>query len=114
MSTIAATLKKAGKKGVELVPRIASQALAEEYSGTVFLFTRGDKEPGWDWKNPYDNTWLGWEYPALTRNKAVTKIVRIDPRPGEDHTPLIIWKQEFGPTVNAPRGADETVTTDRI
>jgi hypothetical protein len=30
MSAIAATLKKAGKKGFELVPRIASQALAEE------------------------------------------------------------------------------------
>lgn len=83
-------------------------------SGRVFLFTRGDKEPGWDWRNPADNTWVGWEYPALTRNPAVTEIVLIDPRPGEDHTPLIIWKREFGPTANAPRGADETVTEDRI
>ncbi|KAL2285598.1 hypothetical protein FJTKL_07627 [Diaporthe vaccinii] len=114
MSATTGALNSDGKKGGLLVPRIASQALAEECSGRVFLFTRGDKEPGWDWRNPNDNTWVGWEYPALTRNPAVTDIVRIDPRVGEDHTPLIIWKQEFGPTANAPRGADESVTDDKV
>lgn len=61
-----------------------------------------------------DNTWLGWEYPALTRNPDVTEIVRIDPRKGEDHTPVIIWKRGDEPTVDPPRGADESVTEDRI
>lgn len=141
MTSLTVALNSDGKKGGLLVPRIASQALAEEWwvslfpfpkliglpknfyylcadkgnsSGRVFLFTRADKEPGWDWRNPRDNTWVGWEYPALTRNPAVTEIVRIDPRPGEDNTPLIIWKREFGPTANPPRGADESVTDDRI
>ncbi|KAL1879180.1 hypothetical protein Daus18300_001759 [Diaporthe australafricana] len=113
MSATTAALNSASKKGSLLVPRIASQALGEECSGRVFIFTRGDKEPGWDWKNPNDNTWVGWEFPALTRNPAVTDIVKIDPRPGEDHTPLIIWKREWGPSANEPRGADESVTDDR-
>lgn len=71
------------------------------------------KRPVGTGRTPNDNTWVGWKYPALTRNPNVNDNVRIDPRPDEDHTPLIIWKQDFGPTANAPRGADESTTDDR-
>ncbi|KAH9204978.1 hypothetical protein DL95DRAFT_417820 [Leptodontidium sp. 2 PMI_412] len=90
-----------------LMPRVASQALAEECSGDVAFFTKSDAEPGELYENPEDVTWIGWEFPALTQNAKVERILRIDPREGQDHTPKVIWSK--GDEKQVPRGVDETV-----
>ncbi|KAH8778475.1 hypothetical protein F5883DRAFT_693199 [Diaporthe sp. PMI_573] len=109
MSSVTDALASQGYNSRLLVPRLASQALAEQCSGRVFFFTRGDQEPGDSWANRNDNTWVGWEFPALTRNPAVTEIIRIDPRPGQDRTPKVIWTQGDAPVDPAPRGVDPSV-----
>ncbi|KAJ0124686.1 hypothetical protein J7T55_006027 [Diaporthe amygdali] len=109
MASVTAALAKRGYNSELLTPRLASQAFADKCSGKVFLFTKGDEQPGDGWVNQNDNTWVGWEFPALTRNQAVTEIIHIDPRPGKDHTPLVIWTQGNPPVIPEPRGADPSV-----
>ncbi len=45
--------------------------------------------------------WGGWEYPALTRNSDITKIVRLDP---DTESTRQIWTQGDPPTQKPPKG----------
>lgn len=93
--------------GALLMPRMASQALVEECKGDVAFFARSDAEPGSQYENPNDLTWIGSEFPALTQNSNFERILRIDPRDGQDHAPKVIWSK--GDAKQVPRGVDETV-----
>lgn len=49
------------------------------------------------------NETSGWEYPALTRNTKVTKILRVDP--DTDDEPRVIWTQgKDGKSSQEPKG----------
>ncbi|KAI9674942.1 MAG: hypothetical protein M1822_009004 [Bathelium mastoideum] len=70
--------------------KLISQIFAEESSGDAFIFapsgidltTLGDR-----------NTWQNWEYPALTRNSNINRILRVDPTQTTNVNPTIstIW-----------------------
>ncbi|KAL8827443.1 MAG: hypothetical protein Q9170_007009 [Blastenia crenularia] len=76
-----------------------SQAFAEASKGAAYLCAEESNSPN----NDFDpiRTWGGWEYPALTRNGAVTKVIRVDPSTGVSSQ---IWTQGDPPTPNEPRG----------
>ena len=76
-----------------------SQAFAQASKGDAYLCTPADNSPD----NNFDQNlaWGGWEYPALTRNRDVSKVIRVDPATGVTSQ---IWAAGQPPTVNAPRG----------
>ena len=76
-----------------------AQAFAEASSGVAYVCTPEGNSPG----NVFDTglAWGGWEYPALTRNGAVTKVIRVDPSTSSTSQ---IWAQGDPPTSNAPGG----------
>ncbi|KAK0112643.1 hypothetical protein ONS95_014382 [Cadophora gregata] len=96
-----------GSIGSLLMPRTISQALPEECKGDIAFFTKSDEEPGEKHENPEDLTWIGWEFPALTKNKKVERNWRIDPRKGFDNKPVLLWSKN-GPE-KKQRGVDDTV-----
>lgn len=76
-----------------------SQAFAEASRGDTYLCTPESNSPN----NAFDQrlAWGGWEYPALTRNSGVTRVIRVDPSTSATSQ---IWTQGDPPTPNAPRG----------
>lgn len=76
-----------------------SQAFAEASRGDTYLCTPESNSPN----NAFDQrlAWGGWEYPALTRNSGVTRVIRVDPSTSATSQ---IWAQGDPPTPNAPRG----------
>lgn len=76
-----------------------SQAFAEASKGDAYLCTPESNAPNNDFSQ--DQAWGGWEYPALTRNGDVTRIIRVDPATGVTRE---IWKQGDPATPNAPKG----------
>lgn len=80
--------------------RRLSQAFAEVANDKVYFFTAA----GLDGKNlPLDTTWAAFEYPALTRNPAVTEIIQVS-MTGNKGVAKSIWKHGDAPTANAPVG----------
>ncbi|KAB8253576.1 hypothetical protein BDV32DRAFT_156016 [Aspergillus pseudonomiae] len=84
---------------VDRFGRRLSQAFAENAQGDVYFFTRSGLDGT---AFPANSVWGGWEYPALTRNPRVTKIIQVDPFMEGDlgHT---IWTPDKGPSPNAPK-----------
>jgi hypothetical protein len=76
-----------------------SQAFAEASRGDTYICTPEDNAPNNDFNQ--DLAWGGWEYPALTRNPGVTRIIRVDPNTSVTRA---IWTQGDPATPNAPRG----------
>ncbi|KAL8989063.1 MAG: hypothetical protein Q9169_008443, partial [Polycauliona sp. 2 TL-2023] len=76
-----------------------SQAFAEASKGDAYVCTPESSSPNNNFSQDY--AWGGWEYPALTRNADVTKIIRVDPKTGVTRQ---IWKQGDSATPNAPKG----------
>ncbi|KAI4175537.1 MAG: hypothetical protein LQ346_008058 [Caloplaca aetnensis] len=76
-----------------------SQAFAEASKGDTYVCTPETNAPNNDFNQ--DLAWGGWEYPALTRNGDVTKIIRVDPGTSVTRE---IWKQGDPETPNAPKG----------
>ncbi|KAL9039088.1 MAG: hypothetical protein Q9180_002740 [Flavoplaca navasiana] len=76
-----------------------SQAFAEASKGDTYVCTPETNAPNNDFNQ--DLAWGGWEYPALTRNSDVTKIIRVDPGTSVTRE---IWKQGDPETPNAPKG----------
>lgn len=84
-----------GASGLDAYQKRESQAFAQLSTGTVYFLTPTGNIPG-------DNTaWAGWEFPALTRNHAVDRVIRVDPG---DNSQQTIWSQGDPPTPNEPRG----------
>lgn len=88
----------------------ASQAFAEVAIGpTIFFFTH----PEHDGANmDPDTTWGGFEFPALTRNPNIEKIIQVDAsftlrdENGEVNPKVhkVIWQRSDGPSAQEPRG----------
>ncbi|KAI4139298.1 MAG: hypothetical protein L6R39_006366 [Caloplaca ligustica] len=76
-----------------------SQAFAEATKGDTYVCTPEGNAPNNDFNQ--DLAWGGWEYPALTRNGDVTRVIRIDPGTSVTRG---IWKQGDPETPNAPKG----------
>lgn len=76
-----------------------SQAFAEASKGDAYLCTPEDNSPDNNFNQ--NLAWGGWEYPALTRNSQVTKIIRVDPATGVTNQ---IWTAGQPPTANGPKG----------
>lgn len=53
-----------------------AQAFAETSKGDVYVFIPQGRLPGNQWD--MDSAWGGWEYPALTANEEVSRILRVD------------------------------------
>ena len=53
-----------------------AQAFAETSKGDVYVFIPKGRLPGNKWD--MDSAWGGWEYPALTANEEVSRILRVD------------------------------------
>ena len=76
-----------------------TQAFAQASKGDAYLCTPAG--------NSADNNfnqnlaWGGWEYPALTRNKDVSRVIRVDPVTGNTSQ---IWAAGQPATKNEPRG----------
>lgn len=75
-----------------------AQAFAETSKGDVYVFIPQGRLAGNQWDK--DSAWGGWEYPALTRNQEVKRILRVDLDVSDaDHpkgTPDVIWDREKG------------------
>ncbi|KAI4118682.1 MAG: hypothetical protein LQ338_007359 [Usnochroma carphineum] len=76
-----------------------SQAFAEATKGDTYVCTPESNAPNNDFNQ--DLAWGGWEYPALTRNRDVTRVIRVDPATSVTRE---IWKQGDPETPNAPKG----------
>ncbi|KAI4094206.1 MAG: hypothetical protein LQ344_002285 [Seirophora lacunosa] len=76
-----------------------SQAFGEATKGDAYVCTPEGNAPNDEFNQ--DLAWGGWEYPALTRNRDVTKVIRVDPSTGVVRE---IWKQGDPETPNAPKG----------
>ncbi|KAL8991215.1 MAG: hypothetical protein Q9169_007916 [Polycauliona sp. 2 TL-2023] len=89
-----------GDQEVDVFQKRLSQAFAEASKGDVYFCTRDHKAAD----NVFDQqyAWGGWEYPALTRNGDVSKVLRFDP--SNDTPPRPIWQQGDPTTPNEPRG----------
>ncbi|KAI4242628.1 MAG: hypothetical protein LQ352_007197 [Teloschistes flavicans] len=76
-----------------------SQAFAEATKGDTYVCAPEYNAPSNDFNQ--ELAWGAWEYPVLTSNCDVKRVVRVDP-----DTSVIrkIWKQGDPPTPNAPKG----------
>ena len=81
-----------------LAKRMA-QAFAQASKGDAYLCVPGDNSPDNNFNQ--DLAWGGWEYPALTRNKDVSRVIRVDPATGVTSQ---IWAAGQPATGNEPRG----------
>lgn len=84
-----------GASGLDAYQKRQSQAFAQLSTGTVYFFTPNGHIPG------VNTAWAGWEFPALTRNSAVDRVIRVDPG---DNSQATIWSRGDPPTPNEPRG----------
>ena len=86
-------------------PKNLAQAFAEKSKGTVYLcipHTVAPDDKSWN----LNSAWGGWEYPALTRNKDVTEIWRVDPLDdqSEQGKKRKIWSAGNAQSATAPKG----------
>lgn len=81
-----------------LAKRMA-QAFAQASKGEAYLCAPADNSPDNDFNQ--DLAWGGWEYPTLTRNKDVSRVIRLDPATGVTSQ---IWAAGQPATENKPRG----------
>jgi hypothetical protein len=88
----------AGGSAVDKVGKRASQAFAEAVSGDVYFFTPAGTNAA---NTPTTTTWGGWEYPALTRNANVARIIQVAPG---STTTSVIWKHGDPPSAVEPKG----------
>ncbi|KAH6672784.1 hypothetical protein F5X68DRAFT_278653 [Plectosphaerella plurivora] len=77
-----------------------SQAFAQVSNKKVYFFTAAGQDGT---KFPATSTWGGWEFPALTRNTAVTEIIQVSVS-GTTFTTKTIWKKGDRATTNPPLG----------
>ena len=77
-----------------------SQAFGQAAQGTAYICMPDEEDTDNVFRT--DKAWGGWEYPALTRNQRVTRVLRLDPN--KDNEPRQIWQPSDGPTPNEPRG----------
>lgn len=85
----------------------ASQAYAEVSVGPVAFFFTDRIHDGAN-MDP-STTWGGFEFPALTRNPSMKKIIQVDANyPLRDDNgnlnPRVIWQQSDGPSAQEPMG----------
>lgn len=102
----------------DLVLKHTSQAYAELSKGDVYLVVEDATTPddrswntdqAWGGKSIRRSSWLfslltlraGWEWPALTRNSGVERILRVDPSTGEE--PRVIWTKADGQQGGDPK-----------
>lgn len=118
-TTESAIEKPFGKKGLNLkdeeVKKIIdpflknlSQAFAELSAGETYVIV----PKGVGFRDT--SAWTGWEYPALTRNKKITKIwkVELDASDPSQFVPgryppsekTLLWTPDMGPSAIAPKG----------
>ena len=75
-----------------------SQAFAETSKGDVYVFIPQGQLPGNQWD--LSSAWGGWEYPALTANADVERILRVDLDVSDydnpTGTPVVIWDRAKG------------------
>lgn len=75
-----------------------AQAFAETSKGDVYVFIPQGQLPNNAWNK--DSAWGGWEYPALTDNQKVTRILRVDLDVSDPSnptgTPEVIWDRSKG------------------
>lgn len=76
-----------------------AQAFAQASRGDAYVCTPANNSPDNNFNQ--DLAWGGWEYPALTRNNDVSKIIRVDPATGVTSQ---IWAAGQPATENEPRG----------
>lgn len=83
----------------DMFPKRLSQAFGEASSGHVYVCTPEDNAPDNNFRR--DLAWGGWEYPALTRNRDVMMITRVDPT-----TKVLrqIWQRGDPETAEPPKG----------
>lgn len=89
-----------GGAKVDQFQKRLSQAFAQVANKKVYFFTAA----GNDGTNmPATTAWGGWEYPALTRNPAVTEIIQVS-MTGTQGTAHTIWRHGDHPSAQAPLG----------
>lgn len=90
-------------------PKNLSQAFAEQSKGRTYLCIPKDQVTDDQSWNPA-SAWGGWEYPALTRNKGVPEIWRVDPNDptSQQGMPRQIWQTSDGHSPQAPLGTRGT------
>lgn len=75
-----------------------SQAFAEMSKGDVYVFIPKGVLPNNAWNK--DSAWGGWEYPALTNNNNVVRIIRVDIDASDANNPTgteeVIWDRSKG------------------
>ncbi|KAL8786946.1 MAG: hypothetical protein Q9213_002488 [Squamulea squamosa] len=76
-----------------------SQAFAEATRGDTYVCTPESNALNNDFNQAL--AWGGWEYPALTRNRDVTRVIRVDPGTSVTRE---IWTQGDPETPNARKG----------
>lgn len=89
-----------GPAKVEQFQRRLSQAFAQASNNKVYFFTAAGQDGT---KFATTTTWGGWEYPALTRNAAVTEVIQVS-MTGTKGTTKTIWKRGDRATTNPPLG----------
>ncbi|KAL8958294.1 MAG: hypothetical protein Q9183_005867, partial [Haloplaca sp. 2 TL-2023] len=77
-----------------------SQAFGQAAQGTAYICMPDEEDANNVFRQ--EKAWGGWEYPALTRNQQVTRVLRLDPN--KNNEPRQIWQPSDGPTPNEPRG----------
>ncbi|KAH7350085.1 hypothetical protein B0T11DRAFT_302235 [Plectosphaerella cucumerina] len=98
----AAELQKqpSGSAKVDQFQKRLSQAFAQASNKKVYFFTAAGQDGT---KFATTTTWGGWEYPALTRNAAVTEVIQVS-MTGDKGTTKTIWKRGDRATTNPPLG----------
>ena len=99
-----AILANRGNQELDRFQKLLCQAYAEQASGRVWVFMPNTVEPPSGINLRPKVAWRTWEYPALTRNPAVTDIVKVDPN--NDNQPTVIWTQGDPPSPLAPAGTN--------
>lgn len=87
------------QSNLDVFQKRLSQAFAEASAGDAYLCTPETNAPADDFV--LTTAWGGWEYPALTRNSKVNRVIRVDPNTSNQRT---IWTHGDAPTANAPAG----------
>lgn len=96
-----------------------SQAFGEESSGEVYVVMPAgaafsDK-----------SAWVGYEYPALTRNKKITKIWKVELDTSDPtqltslggippFTKTVLWTPDMGPSAQEPKGNRNVALPDQV